>query len=118
MPGKLFSLGQCGFALSAAFFLDDLVSNVVAGAAGLGRFADVAGFLVEFEHAFCEVGPVIGSGFWIRWFGVEVAFPVVLAVYLLPGDFKDDLQDVAELFDADRGVAVHRSPFWLANPWF
>lgn len=45
-------------------------------------------------------------------------FPVVLAVYLLPGYLEDDLQDVAELFDADRGVAVHRSPFWLANPWF
>ena len=89
--GKVFSLGKCGLALSAAFLLDDLVSDIVSGAAGLGRFADVARFLVDLQDAFCEIGPVIGSGFCLDGFAVEVAFTVVLAVDFLPGYFKDDL---------------------------
>ena len=91
LPGKFFSLGKRCLALSAAFLLDDLVGDVVPGAADFGGFADVAGFLVELEHALCEIGPVIGPGFWFGWFAVEVTFPVVLAVDLFPGDFKDDL---------------------------
>lgn len=89
--GKVFSLGKCGLALSAAFLLDDLVSDIVPSAADLGRFADVACLLVDLQNAFCEIGPVVGSGYCLDGFAVEVAFPVVLTVDFLPGDFKDDL---------------------------
>ena len=91
LTGNFFCFGKCCLALSAAFLLDDLVSYIVSSAAGLGRFADVARLLVDLQDAFCEIGPVIGSGFCLDGFAVEVAFPVVLTVDFLPGDFKDDL---------------------------
>ena len=111
LAGKLLCFGKCGLALLAAFLPDDLVGDVVPDTAGLGGFADVAGFLVEPQYALCDVGPVIGPGFRIWWLVIEVTFPLVFAVNLLPGYIKDDLKDVTELLDADRGVAVHCSPF-------
>ena len=91
LSGDFLCLGKCCLALSAAFLLDDLVSDIVSSAADLGRFADVACLLVDLQNPFCEIGPVVGSGFWLDGFAVEIVFPVVLAVDFLPGDFEDDL---------------------------
>ena len=91
LSGNFFCFGKCCLALSAAFLLDDLVSDIVPSAADLGRFADVACLLVDLQNSFCEIGPVVGSGYCLDGFAVEVAFPVVLTVDFLPGDFKDDL---------------------------
>ena len=70
--------------LAAFLFVDDGFSDVVALAGESGGFADVLCFLVNLEDFLCGHCPIIGPGF-VGGLVLEVAFPVVLAVYLFPG---------------------------------
>ena len=97
-----------GLVLSGLFFSEHGFGDVVAFSAGSCCCADAAGFLVKLEDGFCGFCPVVGP--WFNGVVLDVAFPLVFSGDLGPGYFKDDLQDITKMLDADGVLSFHGFP--------